>query len=469
MQYLALLPELLLIVGGLVTLATLTERGASRVLVPTLAFVLAAAAFVLELWQGARLATFAGDTLVQDRFALFGKAALTLTLAVWIAVTRVDTDFDDRLLPLGFLITLGGAVVSSSAVVPFLWVGLLLALGGFAVPFLLRPAARRDGRVLAALGGLAAAGIGLLVLSLAFHTWRLSQLTTAIPRSPVSLGGGLLAMLALAGVLAPLIGIGYAARAEEVASGGASRNRAQRRLEPGLLGLLSGPLLVTLMLAAARIGSATFPVGPLWGPLPAVLAVAAALAGGLAGLAARSVRGLLAWLTLGQAGWVAGVLAAHGRMGTASALFLTAAVALAGGAAPLLAAGLDGPRAAVAGLGGRQPARAIGLSVALLSLAGVPPAAGFAGLFWAGLTMAQSGLVWVLCGLLLGAGLGTWAVIRVLLLLWIEPELEEHRATTTAAAASGLLTAAAVLLYIVFAYPISNLAIQAAEALGLLH
>lgn len=469
MQYLALLPELLLIVGGVLSLATLSERGAGRTLIPALAFVFAAAAFGVELWQGPRLATFAGDTLVQNRFALFGKAALMLTLAVWIAVTRVDLDFDDRLLPLGFLIAIGGAVVSSAAVVPLLWVGLLLALGGFAVPFVLRPAARRDGRLLVALVGLVATGVALLVLGLVFHTWRLGQLITAIPRSPVSLGGGLLAMLALAGVLAPLLGIGYGARAEEAAAGEARRGGAQRRLEPGLLGLLGGPLLVVLVLAAARIGSAAFSVGPLWGPLLAVLGAVAALTGGLAALAARSVRGLLAWLTLGQAGWVAGTLAAHGQTGTAAALFLVGAAALAGGTAPLLAAGLDGPRAGVAGLGSRQPGRAIGLSVALLSLAGVPPAAGFAGLFWAGLTMTQSGLVWVLCAALLGAGLGTWAVVRVLLLLWIEPELDEHRSTTGWAAASGLLAAAVVLLYIVFAYPISDLALQAAEAIGLRH
>jgi NADH-quinone oxidoreductase subunit N len=156
-------------------------------------------------------------------------------------------------------------------------------------------------------------------------------------------------------------------------------------------------------------------------------------------------------------------------MGTAAGLFVVVAVGVAGATAPLLAAGLDGPRAGVAGLGGRQPGRAIGLSVALLSLACLPPAAGFAGLFWAGLTLVQSRLIWVLCALLLAAGLGSWAVVRVLLLLWIEPELEEHRPPGTVVAYSGLLTAVVILLYTVLANPISNLAVQAAEAIGLHH
>jgi len=468
MQYLTLLPELLLVVGGLVGLAGFSSLGARPGVVPALAFLFAVAAFGIELWQGARLATFAGDSYAQDRFALFGKAAVMLTLVLWVAATRAEADFDDRLLPLGFLVALGGAVVSSASVVPLLWVGLLLGVGGFLVPFLVRPERRRDGRALAGLVGLVAAGAGLLVLALVFHTWRLSQLMTAIPRSPVSLGGGLLAMLTLAGVMAPVIGVAYSARDEEATLGESGRGTA-RGLEPGLLSLLCGPLLVVLVLAAARIGAAAFPVGTLWGPVLAVLAVALALAGGLGALAARSVRGLVAWLAFAAAGPALAALSVHSRMGTAAGLFVVAAVGLAGATAPLLAAGLDGPRSGVAGLGGRQPGRAIGLSVTLLSLAGAPPAAGFVTLFWAGLTLVQSGVIWVLCALVLAVALGSWAVVRVLLLLWIEPELEEHRQTGTVVALAGLLAAAVVLLYVVFANPISNLAVQAAEAIGLVH
>jgi NADH-quinone oxidoreductase subunit N len=469
MEYLALVPELLLLIGGLIGLTGLIGRRSLRGVIPALSFLFAVAAFGIELWQGARLATFADGSYTQDRFALFGKAAVTLTLALWVAATRADREFDDRLLPLGFLIALGGALISSTTVTFLLWVGLLLALGGFLIPFFARRRYHGDGRELAALAGLVAAGLGLLWLSLTFHSWRLSQLMVSIPRLPVSLGAGLLAMLALTGVAAPLIGIAYSARGEEATLGDSGRGRTQHRLEPGLQSLLCGVLLVVLVLAAARIGAAAFRVGPLWGPLLAVLAVVAALAGGLGALAARSVRGLVAWLAFAGAGLALAALAVHSQMGTAAALFLVVAVGVAGATAPLLAAGLDGPRAGVAGLGGRQPGRSIGLSVTLLSLAGVPPAAGFAGLFWAGLTLVQSRLIWVLCALLLAAALGSWAVVRVLLLVWIEPEPEEHRPAGTVVALGGLLAAAVILLYVVFANPISDLAVQAAEAVGLHH
>jgi len=42
---------------------------------------------VVELWAGATLATFFGGAIVQDRFALFAKAAVLLTAALAIAVT----------------------------------------------------------------------------------------------------------------------------------------------------------------------------------------------------------------------------------------------------------------------------------------------------------------------------------------------------------------------------------------------
>ncbi|MGH7920299.1 MAG: hypothetical protein ACREQM_10195, partial [Candidatus Dormibacteraceae bacterium] len=205
----------------------------------------------------------------------------------------------------------------SASVVPFLWVGLLLTLGGFASPFLAGGGQRWEGRAVTAILGLILSGIGLVALSLTFHTWRLSQLMAAIPRSPLSLGGGLLAMLALGGVLVPLLGIAYAARGEEATLGDSGRGRPRGERESGLLALLCGPVLVAVLLAAVQVAAAAFPVGVLWGPLLAVLATGAALVGGLAGLAARSVRGLALWLALGQAGWVVGALAVHAQLGTA--------------------------------------------------------------------------------------------------------------------------------------------------------
>ncbi|MFZ0215288.1 MAG: proton-conducting transporter membrane subunit [Candidatus Dormiibacterota bacterium] len=470
-HYLALLPELLVVVGGLVALARarLPERAVA--FVPFVAFLCAAVAFALELWLGAELVAWARDTLTQDRFALFAKGAILLGLSLWVAASGWDETSDLRSLPLGFLAALGGMIAASAAVLPVLWLGLLLGVGAVTLPLALDPARRRGGPLVSAVLGLLVAGVGFALLGVTFHTWRLSTLATALPRTPTSVGGGVLAIVALSGTLLPVLALALAGRDEEAALAEPGARRGARTVaSPLLVGLLAGPVVATCLVVAAKLAGGVFLAGSVWGPYLALLAVGVTLLGSIAALAARSVRGLAAWLVVGQTGWVLAGLAVHDRMGTGGALFLLGGLVVGGSVAPLLAAGLDGPRAVLAGLGHRQPARSLALSIALLSLAGAPPAAGFFGLVVVGEPLYTGGVPWLLAAVLLGVGLSTWAVLRVLLLIWIEGEGEERRRVVPAGWALGALLAAACLLaYCVFAYPIDGLAMQGAEALGLLH
>src|SRR5256712_7791060 len=70
----------------------------------------------VELWAGATLTTFFGGALVQDRFALFAKAAALLTAAVALAAT--DWTAEDSLhlgLAMPLLPALGIMVAASAA------------------------------------------------------------------------------------------------------------------------------------------------------------------------------------------------------------------------------------------------------------------------------------------------------------------------------------------------------------------
>ncbi len=119
--------------------------------------------------------------------------------------------------------------------------------------------------------------------------------------------------------------------------------------------------------------------------------------------------------------------------------------------------------------------RAAGLGLAMLSLAGAPPLAGFFGELTVAAALAQSGN-FVLLGLgLLGSVMSIAAVIGTLRVLYIQSPLEEARRGAAAAlpAVTGLSTAGAVVFcvviaaYGVFGNPILGLADQGAEALGL--
>jgi NADH-quinone oxidoreductase subunit N len=119
--------------------------------------------------------------------------------------------------------------------------------------------------------------------------------------------------------------------------------------------------------------------------------------------------------------------------------------------------------------------RAAGLALAMLSLAGAPPLAGFFGELAVATALAQSGN-FVLLGIgLVGSLMSIAATVGTLRVLYIQSPLEESRRGAAAAlpVVTALSTAGAVAFCVVIAAygvlgnPILGLADQGAEALGL--
>ncbi|HEV1992087.1 MAG TPA: proton-conducting transporter membrane subunit, partial [Candidatus Dormibacteraeota bacterium] len=167
MKNLALAPEalvaalaVLLLIGGRFGLVPQSAR--RHLPAATAAVVLIA--LVIELWAGATLGTYFGGGLVQDRFALFAKAAVLLTTAIAFAV--VDWTAEDSLsigLAMPLLAALGVMVAASAGDLVGLWAGLeLAATAGVVLVALRRPDL---GLRLLLTGGVAS---GLLLTGLAF-------------------------------------------------------------------------------------------------------------------------------------------------------------------------------------------------------------------------------------------------------------------------------------------------------------
>jgi NADH-quinone oxidoreductase subunit N len=144
-------------------------------------------------------------------------------------------------------------------------------------------------------------------------------------------------------------------------------------------------LLRVLLVAFSSPGLASWGSG--WPPWLAVLAVLTMTFANLVAGRQESVKRMLAYSSIAQAGYaLLGVVAAHrSSAAPASVLFflLAYAVSTAGAFGALVLAGSRGKEAAsyddLAGLGRRHPAIGLALSVCLLSLAGVPPTVGFLG------------------------------------------------------------------------------------------
>src|SRR5438874_326446 len=431
---------------------------ASRAYWPQATALLVVVALGVELWAGATLTTYFGGAVIQDRFALFAKAAALLTAAVALAAT--DWTAEDSLhlgLAMPLLAAFGVMVAASAADLLGLWAGLELAAAASVVLVSLR---RPDlGLRLLIVGAMASALI-LVGLAFVYATAGNGDLAAIravlVNRAPT---------LALAIPMLLLLG-GLALRA----------GLAPFHVGTLPVGLGASPMGAGLVIGlVAMAAAALIPVPSVYVPYVEAVSALAMVGGGAAALAVRSPRPRLAYLAVGQLGWVAAGLATHFRSGTAASLFLLGAFAVAATCGPALLGRAEGGEPAVAGFGTVRPVRAAGLALAMLSLAGAPPLAGFFGELAVAAALAQSGN-FVLLGLgLVGSVMSVAAVVGTLRVLFIQSPLEEARRSPAAAlpAITAFSTAGAVAFclviaaYGVFGYPILGLADQGAEALGL--
>jgi NADH-quinone oxidoreductase subunit N len=188
-------------------------------------------------------------------------------------------------------------------------------------------------------------------------------------------------------------------------------------------------MLRVLLMAFGDSSSASWGTG--W---PPVLAGIAALTMTVANLVAgrqESVKRMLAYSSIAHAGYVLiGVVATirqNGSEAEASVLFylLAYTVSTAGAFGALILTGRKGAEAVsyedLAGLGRRHPAIALPFSLFLLSLAGVPPTAGFFGKFYVfrAVIYGGGGFYWLAIVGLLNSVLGAYYYLRVIVFMYM--------------------------------------------------
>jgi NADH-quinone oxidoreductase subunit N len=174
-----------------------------------------------------------------------------------------------------------------------------------------------------------------------------------------------------------------------------------------------------------------------WSPVLAALAALSILLGNLVALAQSNVRRLLAYSAVAHAGYTLIGLIAGDRDGFSAALFYATvyAITLVGafGVVAMVRRETGGDDFSnFAGLASRSPLLAGCMSIFMLSLAGIPPLAGFFGKFYlfsvALRAGANYGLLWLVAIALLGSFISLYYYLMVLKAIFVdEPALPAVR------------------------------------------
>ena len=383
-----LAPEIVLLAAAITALAVhlFVERGGRRAAGYVSLAGIAAAGAALALTPPSAAALFGGHLAV-DAFALYVKAAILLAggLALVLAFRFFDVERGEpgEVYPLALLAMVGMMAAVSATDIVTTYVSFEL----FAIPsYVLAGIFKKERRSAEAgikyffLGTLSSA---IMLLGLAF-VFGLSGSTAYAEAGPVlaRLAGPavLVAMsLVFAGLFFKASLVPFHMWAPDVYEGAAT---------PLAVFLSTAPKVAVVAVLVRVMTSLFGGQAPAWSAVLQVVSVATMFWGNLAAMTQKSVKRMLAYSAIAQAGYVAIGLAAWGESGRTAVLFYLAVYVVMNAAAFGLILLVDGGRGfdeTVDGLRGlvrRAPVAAVSVLVVLLALAGIPPTAGFMGKYF---------------------------------------------------------------------------------------
>jgi NADH-quinone oxidoreductase subunit N len=229
-----------------------------------------------------------------------------------------------------------------------------------------------------------------------------------------------------------------------------------------------------------------------WAPALAALAAVTIIVGNVGALGQSSLKRLMAWSSVAQAGYMlAGVVVAT-RLGAQATVFYLAVYLIMNVAAFAVIVireretGLGDDISSVAGLGAERPALAAAMTLAMLGLAGIPATAGFIGKFYLIDAAVSGDYAWLGVMIVIGSMISLAYYLKVIAAMWLQdtPEAGTALATTGRPVMAGgsaeadaaarrvepetwfvaLLFGAAVLFFGIVPSPLFDLAVHAGRS-----
>jgi len=207
-----------------------------------------------------------------------------------------------------------------------------------------------------------------------------------------------------------------------------------------------------------------------WGVIFAVLAVISMIIGNVVAIPQNNIKRMLGYSSIAQAGYLMvglatfGFASASSILGQSGILFFLASYALTNLGAFIAIIAISNKInsddiADFAGMGKRAPLLALALTFCLISLIGMPPAAGFMAKFYIFSAAVQNDLLWLVVIAVLNSVISAYYYLRVVKVMWFGEAASEEKVPSSGAPRLALfLCCLGVLLLGIIPGPLMRLA-----------
>jgi len=397
--------------------------------------VVVAAGFAIAMWGGSSQLIF-NDMLVVDNFAVFFKLLFLVIVAL---VMLASTDYVSKLsrfqgeyYALVLLSALGMMLMAATSELISIYIALeLTSISLYALVGFLKDPKSTEASLKYLLLGAVASAVLLFGMALVFGFTGQTQLGE-IARSiqGMSLSGVMSSPGLILGMVLMIAGFGFKIAAvpfhmwvPDVYEGAPTPITAYLSVASKAAGFA-----VILRIFYSAFGLPSW-LSLDWGLVFAVLAAIGMTLGNIIALPQTNIKRMLGYSSIAQAGYlmvglaVVGIASAADVVGRSALLFFLASYALTNlGAFTAIIAISNKVNSDLikdyAGMGRRAPLLALALTLCLISLIGMPPAAGFMAKFYIFSGAVQHDLLWLVIIAVINSVISAYYYLRVVKVMW---------------------------------------------------
>jgi len=411
--------------------------------VVSIAGIVVSAGFTLAMWGGSSHAIF-NNMLAVDNFAFFFKL-LFLVIAALVILSSVDyvskfAHFQGEYYALVLLAALGMMLMAATAELISIYIALeLTSISLYVLVGFLKDPKSTEASLKYLLLGAVASAVLLFGMALVFgftgktQLGEIAQAIQAMSPQAVLVSPGLIlgVVLLIAGFGFKMATVPFHMWVPDVYEGAPTPITAYLSV-----GSKAAGFAIILRVFFSAFGLPQW-LSLEWGLIIAVLSAIGMTLGNVAALPQINIKRMLGYSSIAQAGYLMVGLAAVGLspaadvVGRSSILFFLASYSLTNLGAFIAIIAISNKLNSdliedYSGMGRRAPLLALALTLCLISLIGMPPAAGFMAKFYIFSGAVQHNLLWLVVIAVLNSVISAYYYLRVVKVMWLgEPASEE--------------------------------------------